>query len=445
MRPIHPKMDSRALCWMHLLPSPVQLDIKRSPAWFASEIETLSSEIRAPRALVNWGSIHADSLDNPIYQAAVLVNPTDIQPQELRNRGFLHLSRYAVVPGLKDPRWFITLDSCRVSAASYKMYSPLKPAAIAKKHIAKSMARMGIPGWYRDQVWVAQRDKGPMHSLIGDGIGLEDPILSISTGTPGGLRKPTVGVFDVSGSLRAIAKISRNMPPQALIQNEAKILRRLASVPDLTARIPKLLLEKEVGEDLVILQSVLPGRRPIAGITEAHKDFLNGLSSGVAVPASQLEPFVSLPTEINSTTGQLHDHLVRVWNSVNEVFADLILTATIVHGDFAPWNLRIKQGLISAFDWEYGYEIGLPLLDEIHHVIQTGYLIHGWTVREANEALAVLEHQHSMVISHRVFVAIQSVSIAFLLLKQFWSGEGNTEFLMDLLGSSLHRLESVHA
>ena len=61
---------------------------------------------------------------------------------------------------------------------------------------------------------------------------------------------------------------------------------------------------------------------------------------------------------------------------------------TIVHGDFAPWNLRERDGAISAFDWEYGQPSGLPLLDELHYRLQVGFLLENWSPDQAAEESA---------------------------------------------------------
>jgi hypothetical protein len=63
------------------------------------------------------------------------------------------------------------------------------------------------------------------------------------------------------------------------------------------------------------------------------------------------------------------------------------VTSTIVHGDFAPWNLRTHRGRISAFDWEYGELDGLPLMDEAHFTLQLGFQMQNWTPQQAREAL----------------------------------------------------------
>ena len=76
---------------------------------------------------------------------------------------------------------------------------------------------------------------------------------------------------------------------------------------------------------------------------------------------------------LNAASG---DGLVR--RTLDEAEVALMgvhLPPALMHGDFAPWNLRTKQGNVAAFDWEYGVIEGVPWLDELHHVWQTCILL----------------------------------------------------------------------
>ena len=63
---------------------------------------------------------------------------------------------------------------------------------------------------------------------------------------------------------------------------------------------------------------------------------------------------------------------------------EMRIPSTIVHGDFAPWNLREHNGQIAAFDWEYAELDGLPLVDQTHYELQVGYLLKSGIYRAAS-------------------------------------------------------------
>jgi hypothetical protein len=49
--------------------------------------------------------------------------------------------------------------------------------------------------------------------------------------------------------------------------------------------------------------------------------------------------------------------------------------ATLYHGDFAPWNIKVSDGNWIAVDWERGELAGIPGWDWFHFVVQSGILV----------------------------------------------------------------------
>jgi len=68
--------------------------------------------------------------------------------------------------------------------------------------------------------------------------------------------------------------------------------------------------------------------------------------------------------------------------------------ATLCHGDFAPWNVRVSApGDWMVLDWERGDVNGLPAWDWFHYVIQKGILVRHQKVESlAATAEALLAH-----------------------------------------------------
>jgi hypothetical protein len=85
---------------------------------------------------------------------------------------------------------------------------------------------------------------------------------------------------------------------------------------------------------------------------------------------------------------------------------------TIVHGDFAPWNLRLHDGRIGAFDWEYAEPSGLPLMDEMHYRLQCGWLLENWLPGHAAQCLAEMAGEHRLGLSS---ASIEAIAAAYLL------------------------------
>ena len=103
-------------------------------------------------------------------------------------------------------------------------------------------------------------------------------------------------------------------------------------------------------------------------MTPAHRHVPASLRSGQIKPASATRMVATLPAPASrplpdGAPRSLSATLERSCRRSNR----LEVPSTIVHGDFAPWNLRTHHGKISAFDWEYGELDGLPLMDETHY------------------------------------------------------------------------------
>ena len=48
------------------------------------------------------------------------------------------------------------------------------------------------------------------------------------------------------------------------------------------------------------------------------------------------------------------------------------------HGDFVPWNIRMKNGELYVFDWEDSLPKGLPFTDAFHFIYLQASLVGPW-------------------------------------------------------------------
>ena len=99
-----------------------------------------------------------------------------------------------------------------------------------------------------------------------------------------------------------------------------------------------------------------------------------------------------------------------------------MFTSTIVHGDFAPWNLRTHRGRISAFDWEYGELDGLPLMDEAHFTLQLGFQMQNWTPQQARDALRTIASSQPLGLQIEQIDAIHAIYLLDQIVRLL--GEG---------------------
>jgi hypothetical protein len=99
------------------------------------------------------------------------------------------------------------------------------------------------------------------------------------------------------------------------------------------------------------------------------------------------------------------------------VLERMTIPATIVHGDFGPWNLRANGGRIFAYDWEYGQVDGLPMIDQFHHVLFCGYLFYRWDSRQGFRHLLELSASRPQGYTPRQARALATIYLLDMLAR----------------------------
>jgi aminoglycoside phosphotransferase (APT) family kinase protein len=65
----------------------------------------------------------------------------------------------------------------------------------------------------------------------------------------------------------------------------------------------------------------------------------------------------------------------KVEQLIQSIDESKVVTTGLVHGDFTPWNLFIKNGELRIYDWELS-DAGCPLgYDAFHFIFQQAILI----------------------------------------------------------------------
>lgn len=98
-------------------------------------------------------------------------------------------------------------------------------------------------------------------------------------------------------------------------------------------------------------------------------------------------------------------------NQLRSAGRNICVTATLAHGDLAPWNLlRDERGGIFAIDWEDGDDCGIPGWDWVHFVYQVATLVDRKTASET---------------AARLVSVVQSPESRTYLGKAGWTGSEN--------------------
>jgi hypothetical protein len=408
-------VDRRVLTWSCLLPRRIRISSEGAPRWFQELSEHWDGDT-GPGVRVVWGNSFPDADGLNDVDHLVLVN-SGVSSARLRLLGFPHVREMAVVPGLKNPRWFIPLESRSVASAAFKIYTPYRLLARLQLIAARAVARTGSY-WSRDRVTIAQRTTGALESAVDEVLHLSNPAIGFASGSPVPPHKPVFVVLDGRGRPRAFGKVAVEESARMPLQREARVLAALAERAPAPA--PSLLLEREVDGRLVTLQSALPGNAGPRRFSAMHRRFLDALQTGDVRTVAETE-YVRRLGERLSSIAQLSQEVAAL-RRLGPSLSDLRVRGTIIHGDFAPWNIRQVDGQISAFDWEHGCLDGIPLIDALHHVLQVGVLLDGWGVERAFETLMSLATEPAVGLDRRGLLTIESLYLLDLTARTIEDG-----------------------
>jgi hypothetical protein len=446
------------LTWAHLFPANAAYDCATGPDWFGLKLLTIARgsgqilsissgqahstssgqahSMNSGQALsTSSGRAHpttptpALNSDLPVHvmwndaspaleraaagDGIVAINCRKFPVARLEAAGYKYIRHFAALPNLKNARWFVPLDSPAVASAGLSLYTPTRISAKIKRGLLRTAMHSRLPIWYRDHVWIAQREVPRIESTINPLFPSQDVRWALSSGAPEGARnrKASALVIATDGKMLAFVKMAQSDISRRILSREASVLEHLAKVPGVMNSVPQLLFSGEIEDLGVLAQKPLAGAPAPLGLTPAHRAFLTSLQSPLMVKAADTSMAAGLQSRLRALP-TLRPDLAAICERVMAELRQFEVPMTIVHGDFAPWNLRIAGGKISAFDWEYGEVHALPLIDEIHYLLQCGWLLEEWTTPEALACLDKLAESRPLGLEPR---EVESISSAYLL------------------------------
>lgn len=235
--------------------------------------------------------------------------------------------------------------------------------------------------WARLLLWVddhmpeagllprARLDHFPAASLLGCDHGCAT---ALYFGSPGPLQKLTILCRGADDDSTRVAKVALHASADAAVAREAVWLRQLGAAPETTAFVPQFVDEGILacGRRFVVMSGLLGGVTTLR-FERRHREFLavlaakGGCERWTVVPAvARLRQRLrTMRSAFNSSQGSL---LEAVLDEVEVALARQDLPACLVHGDFAPWNVRLAPERLFVFDWEYAQSQGNPLQDFLH-------------------------------------------------------------------------------
>lgn len=410
--------DQGPVCWRLFFPRTARYDGADPPACLTAKLRSKPGD-GTYRVRVARGEDALNPDDLADYAGVVWLEAAP-PTTELRRAGFKYVQRFIALPSLTSLRWLVPAGQGAALVAAQTLPRPYRGLARLQRIALLSLLKRASSLLRLQSVTIASRRRPAVLVALDELFPECELRVSVSAGTPGPMRKPTLACFDREGSALAYAKIATSATAETLLANEAKVLGYISQTPRLRGAAPRLLAYGVIDGRTTLVQSTLAGRAPSKRLGEAHGRLLEKLKSGQAEPVSK-SPFVMGLSDRMRAAGPVADyeHLLL---DARRALKDVWLPSSLMHGDFAPWNLRQQDGDIRAFDWEYGVIDSLQGLDQLHHVWQTGLLLQKWDVAVALQALDTCARSLSISLDADQAVALVDLYLLHGLLQRLEMG-----------------------
>ncbi len=274
----------------------------------------------------------------------------------LKQRGYNHTLRFIVLPSHKMPRWLVPIDNSLALLAATRIYLPQKRSAQILKNLFVRTVEMGWDRYLPSRALVASKDPLPLEQLVRAVTGEQCPFFALSLGRRAAVRKLTVQIMDRGGNIIAYAKLPLTQLADQRVRNEANTLERLSNFVALRPHIPRVLYAGKYSDNYILLQSPLEGEPGPTDCNGMHQEFLQTLWNVHRLT----KPGRLLINEVAGRWQKVAPFLGTKWAELgqetlqysNRALAGLLVSFGVMHGDFAPWNTRVRRGDLLLFDWE---------------------------------------------------------------------------------------------
>jgi len=316
---------------------------------------------------------------DPPASVVVSLNPSDSTRNDLGSQGYTCARSFVALPSITSARWLFPLGNRRCAHDGLQIYKPFARGARVLKGLFAAVVTAGCQGLAPHRVLVASRGPLPLEVLVREVTGECQPVFSLSLGTALRFRKLTVQVMRPDGEILGYIKLPLTDAAVERVRHEAETLNHLCSFPALRSHIPRVLYSGEWGDGTILFQSGGPPQPGHVRFTRQCEQFLQ-LLWGIRTSE---KPGHALWEEVAARWRKAEPSLASGWQALGEAtlarakreLDGVMVLCGAAHGDFAPWNMRVGDGGIYVFDWEFASWEAPTLWDIFHFKTQVAALL----------------------------------------------------------------------
>jgi hypothetical protein len=253
----------------------------------------------------------------------------------------------------------VWVDANHVSAAA-TLYTPYRAVPTLAWIAFRALGRNRWTSRALPSV-ALERTRADLVTLLSALMGASVTGVSISCGTPGPERKIVLQV-QAGGRKLGFVKVADDEIPKKLIQNEYRMLVHGAAsgLPG----IPRVLFQHPVGETLMLGLGPIEGSQCPPRLLRSVRQVLERLTAGAHDRFEDTDVYA----RIDEAAAQ-DDRLMALWIPFRLTQRYRLVRRATVHGDCAPWNIRIANDTATFLDWEYGVARGFAGIDAAHYLL----------------------------------------------------------------------------
>ena len=301
----------------------------------------------------------------------------DIGAFRVGRRQRAHPRAAYVFPHTRRPRMLVPADlreAAQMLRRSGGNESPLRSALDgALVRVVKSPVFAHVP-WPSLHMAAGNGPEDSIESYL-HGV-LEEPVrVGVLLGTPRPNQKPVLQLFDLEGRTVGYAKVGHTPATAELVRREARALAQLGSHELDGVVTPRLLHHGQwKGVDVVVMSSVSSGAGSTGVPREVELQAMRQVASFDGTRREQLQ-LSSFWARLRDDVQQVQEpdfseRLTRAFLATEQAWGSVDVEFGAWHGDWAPWNMSHRRGLVEIWDWER-FDPDVPLgLDLVHLLAQ---------------------------------------------------------------------------
>ena len=297
--------------------------------------------------------------------------------REFRLHGYEIVRRFVVLPSRADPQFLLPYDNRHAAAdalRSYTFYSRrLRRVATA------TAAALGWPCMRGNIVLVASRRRSRFEVIAQLAAGETELEAAIYFGAPGLFRKICVRWMRSDGEAVSHLKMPITPEANARVLHEATMLDALWRCAGFRSHIPRVIHSGSINGVQFVVQSALEGEAGPVEFAPFHGHLLHlfhryqpSRRPGYPLVEAVAERFRRSISRLGSRWQALGNDVLRM---ASQELSNSSVDCGLSHGDFTPWNTRLRDEQLLVFDWETA-ELNAPCLwDKFHFLTQTRSLL----------------------------------------------------------------------